>query len=145
MQNCFKGVFKMFASNITLRKLRCLYILLFLLLFMIEVLIAVYVHDDFIRPYIGDFLVVILLYCFVRIFTLRKIKFLSVFVFLFAVATEFLQLIDIMSILGLGGNAFFSVIIGSTFDIRDVACYFFGCLLLYVIDIKNAKKDDKTC
>ena len=34
------------------------YFVIFLLLLIIEVLIALYVHDDFIRPYIGDVLVI---------------------------------------------------------------------------------------
>ena len=38
------------------------------ILFVIEVLIALYVRDSIIRPYVGDFLVVIMLYCFVRAF-----------------------------------------------------------------------------
>ena len=44
------------------------YFLFALALFMIEVLIALFVHDSFIRPYLGDFLVVILIYCAVRTF-----------------------------------------------------------------------------
>ena len=39
------------------------YFLVAVALFITEVLIALYVRDDFIRPYVGDFLVVILVYC----------------------------------------------------------------------------------
>ena len=46
----------------------------FLILLMIEVVIAIYVHDDFIRPYIGDVLVVAVVYCFVRIFVPEGVK-----------------------------------------------------------------------
>jgi uncharacterized membrane protein len=35
------------------------YFLLAVLLFVIELLIALYLHDRFIRPHVGDFLVVI--------------------------------------------------------------------------------------
>jgi hypothetical protein len=35
-------------------------------LFLIEVGIAVFIQDRIIRPYIGDLLVVILIYCFIR-------------------------------------------------------------------------------
>ena len=37
-----------------------------LLLFLTEAVIALMVYDDFIRPYMGDALVVILIYCMVR-------------------------------------------------------------------------------
>jgi len=39
-----------------------------LLLFAAEVCIALFFHDRFIRPYFGDFLVVILIYCFLKSF-----------------------------------------------------------------------------
>ena len=44
------------------------YLTLAVFIFVIEVLIALYVHDNFIRPYVGDVLVVILMYCFVKSF-----------------------------------------------------------------------------
>ena len=40
-----------------------------LLLFGVETVIALYARDQIIRPYGGDFLVVILLYCILRCFT----------------------------------------------------------------------------
>ena len=49
-------------------KKRIFYIISFLVIFCIEVLIALYVCDNFVRPYIGDVLVVVLVYSFVRIF-----------------------------------------------------------------------------
>ena len=42
------------------------YFILSILLFIIEVLIALFAHDEFIRPYVGDLLVVVLLYCLVK-------------------------------------------------------------------------------
>ena len=41
-------------------KKRFFYIISFLVIFCIEVLIALYVRDCFIRPYVGDMLVVVL-------------------------------------------------------------------------------------
>jgi glucan phosphoethanolaminetransferase (alkaline phosphatase superfamily) len=52
------------------------YFLLAVLLFVIELLIALYLHDRFIRPHVGDCLVVIFLYCFFRAFF--KIPYLKV-------------------------------------------------------------------
>ena len=44
------------------------FFLLALLLFIVEVMIALFVHDNFVRPYVGDYLVVMLIYCAVRTF-----------------------------------------------------------------------------
>ena len=49
-------------------KKRIFYIISFLVIFCIEVFIALYVRDSFVRPYMGDALVVVLVYSFVRIF-----------------------------------------------------------------------------
>ena len=56
-----------------------------IIVFIIELIIALYVHDRIIRPYIGDMLVVVLVYCFVRVFVPRGMKRLPLYVFLFAV------------------------------------------------------------
>ena len=57
-------------------KKRLIYGVATLVIFLVEFLIARYVHDSFIRPYVGDVLVVILLYTFVRIFVPEKWPFL---------------------------------------------------------------------
>ena len=100
------------------------------ILLIIEVLIALFVHDAFIRPYVGDVLVVIVIYTFVRIFIPERCVFLPLFVFVFATLVEVLQLFNIVDLLGIGDNGFFRVLIGSVFDIKDVLCYAVGCLIL---------------
>ncbi len=44
------------------------YFVLAVLLFGIEILIAKFAHDQILRQYVGDLLVVILIYCFVKSF-----------------------------------------------------------------------------
>lgn len=78
---------------------RIFYIISFLMIFCIEVLIALYVRDSFVRPYMGDALVVVLVYSFVRIFIPTGIPRLPFYVFLFACFVEILQYFSI------GGNA----------------------------------------
>lgn len=109
---------------------RLVYLLATIIVLCIEVMIALFVHDNFIRPYIGDVLVVVVIYTFVRIFIPEKYRLLPMYVFLFAALVEVLQLFRIVEILGLSGNRFFSVLIGSTFDIKDIICYGIGCILL---------------
>ncbi|MDR3056994.1 MAG: DUF2809 domain-containing protein, partial [Prevotella sp.] len=54
-----------------------------LIIFLIEVLIALFVDDSFIRPYGGDILVVILIYYFLKSFIETKTIYLVVAVLLF--------------------------------------------------------------
>lgn len=115
-----------------MKKQRLIYALITIALLIIEVLIALFVHDSFIRPYVGDMLVVIVLYTFIRIFIPEKVKFLPSYILCFAVLVEVLQYFRIVEVLGLSDNRFFSVLIGSVFDIKDIICYAVGCLLIVV-------------
>lgn len=116
-------------------KKRLFYLLATVVLIAVEVLIALYVHDSFVRPYLGDVLVVIVLYTFVRIFLPDGCPFLPLWIFLFAACVEGLQAIHIADRLGLGKNRFFSVLIGGTFDIRDILCYAIGCAAVFITEI----------
>ena len=99
------------------------------MLFITELLIALFVRDAFIRPYVGDMLVVVLLYTCVRVILPERPRLLPLYVFLFAALVEGLQEINIVELLGLQNNRFFSILIGTTFDIKDIICYGAGCVL----------------
>lgn len=111
-------------------KKRMIYAIITIVLLIIEVLIAVFVHDNFIRPYVGDVLVVMVIYTFIRIFVPEKVKFLPSYILCFAVVVEILQYFRIVELLGLQDNRFFSVLIGSVFDVKDIICYAVGCILI---------------
>ena len=81
-------------------KKRIFYIISFLVIFCMEVLIALYVRDRFIRPYVGDMLVVVLVYSFVRIFLPTGIPRMPFYVFLFACLVEVLQYFRLVETLG---------------------------------------------
>ena len=110
------------------------YGLLFAALFLVEILIGKYIHDDFIRPYIGDMLVVILLYCLVRVVIPDKITHLPLYIFLFAAALEVMQYFNLVEILGLSHISLARIVIGTTFDIKDIICYAAGCLIVKIFD-----------
>lgn len=118
-------------------KKRLVYLLATIILLITEVLIALYVHDDFIRPYVGDALVVIVLYTFVRILIPEKGRLLPLFIFIFAVVVEILQGIHIVNILGVADNRFLRTLIGDSFDIKDILCYGVGCILLWLYESKR--------
>ncbi|GKU26376.1 DUF2809 domain-containing protein [Clostridium folliculivorans] len=111
-------------------KINIRYILSFIILFIIETLIALYVHDAIVRPYIGDILVVILLYTLVRGIITKRIKFLPVYLFLFASAVEVIQYFKFIDLLHLRSNRVASVILGTSFDIKDILCYLAGSIIL---------------
>ena len=123
-------------------KKRILYAVATLLLLLIEVIIALYVHDDFIRPYVGDILVVIVIYTFIRIIIPEKCKLIPLYIFIFATGVELLQLANIVEILGVADNKFLKILIGSVFDIKDIVCYAVGCVILCMYEWVRARRRD---
>ena len=118
-----------------INQLRIKYTIAFVLLLFVEVLIALYIHDDFVRPYVGDMLVVIVLYCFVRIFIPYRCSLLPLYLFIFATGIEILQYFRLVQVLGLENNTFLRILIGSVFDIKDIGCYGVGGFLLGIFEL----------
>lgn len=110
------------------RKKRKGYFTVFLGLFLIEILIARFVNDAFIRPYLGDFLVVILIYSFLMsISSISVLKGLAL-VLAFAFSIEFLQLVDIVHLLQQQPSRLLTIILGSSFSGWDLLAYSLGIL-----------------
>lgn len=110
------------------------FFLLTLVLFVIEVLIAVYVHDNFVRPYVGDFLVVMLLYCAVRTFINASPLKITVAVLLFAYLVELLQYFHLVDRLGLAGNTVARTVIGYGFEWLDLLAYTLGVITILLLE-----------
>jgi hypothetical protein len=130
------------VTKFSKRKARLLYLLSFLLLLGVEILIALFVQDDFIRPYIGDMLAVIVLYSLIRIFVPNGVRLLPLYIFVFAAFVELMQLFDFVRIFGMENNRFMRILIGSVFDIKDMICYGVSCVLLglYEWKVKSIEK-----
>lgn len=124
-------------------KKRAAYGIITLFLLMIEVLIALFVHDDFIRPYVGDMLVVVVIYTFIRIWVPEKCWLLPMYVFILATGIEILQYFEIVKILGWEDNTFLRVLLGSVFDVKDIVCYAVGCIALGGYEIWLASRQRK--
>lgn len=112
------------------------YFFITLFLFVVEVLIAIYVHDDFIRPYGGDFLVVILIYTFVKTFLNISVLSACIGVLLFSYFTETLQYFKIVELLGLSHSNLAKIIIGTSFAWEDMIAYTLGILMVYLVEKK---------
>lgn len=114
-------------KKITLKN--CIY---FFLIFFIEIYIGIFVKDKIIRPYIGDILVIPLVYSFINIFFKNNFKKSILGVVVFAIFIEILQFYNIVKVLGIN-NKILKIIIGSTFDFKDIICYILGGVISYWI------------
>jgi hypothetical protein len=110
------------------------YFILALIIFFIEILIALFVHDRIIRPYAGDFLVVILIYCFVRSFIDTSVIRLAISVLIFSYVVETLQYFNILSRLGLQDSKLAKTIMGSSFEWADLVAYTVGIVLVLYVE-----------
>ncbi|MEZ4955241.1 MAG: DUF2809 domain-containing protein [Saprospiraceae bacterium] len=110
------------------------YFLATLLLFLIEVGIALFVKDRFIRPYFGDFLVVILLYCFLKSFWNETPLKAGVYVLVFAFAIEIGQYFQLVKLIGLNHSELARTVIGTGFDWGDLVAYTLGILLVLILE-----------
>ena len=121
------------------------YLLLALLLFLIEVIIAVYVHDSIIRPYGGDFLVVIFIYCFIKSFIDLPVWTTAIAVLLFSYTIEILQYFNLVKMLGLQDSRLARIVLGTSFAWTDLIAYTLGIILVVWIEkIIAAKQHVKT-
>lgn len=117
-----------------MKKLRIVYTVIFCTILFTEIFIALFVHDSFVRPYIGDVLVTTLICCFCRIIIPNGVRALPIYVFAFATVVEVAQYFDIVKLFGMEENKFISVIIGRTFSFGDLICYAAGCAVFFVVD-----------
>lgn len=113
------------------------YFFLTILLLVVEVLIALFVRDRFIRPYGGDFLVVILIYCFLRTFINQSPLRIAIITLVFSFLVEFGQYFKMVEVLGLKGNRFAEIVIGTGYSNYDLLAYTLGVITVYFCDSYN--------
>ncbi|MDI1305048.1 MAG: DUF2809 domain-containing protein [bacterium] len=117
------------------------YFSLAILFFCIEVLIALFVNDSFIRPYLGDVLVVILIYCFLKSFLQLPVLTVAIFVLIFSFTIEFLQFINIVEKLHLERSKIARTVIGTSFSWIDLLTYIVGIAIVLVVEKYWFKKE----
>lgn len=109
------------------------YFIAFIILFLIEVAIAIFFKEGFIRHTFGDFLVVILLYCFFKSFLNGSTLPIAIATLCIAYIIEFLQLTDFLKHLGLEHSKWASLVFGNSFSIQDLVAYTLGiAVTLYI-------------
>ena len=121
------------------------YFILTAALFITEVLIALFVRDAFVRPYVGDYLVVMLIYCSIRTFLNASAGKVALFVLLFSYSIETLQYFRIVDRLGLQNNTVAKTVIGFGFDLMDLVAYTLGILTILILERSNVCQNKKGC
>lgn len=110
------------------------YLILAVLLFLIEVAIATFFKSGFIRHTFGDFLVVILLYCFFKGFVAGKSIWMALITLCIAFAIEFLQLTDFLQHLGIKQYRWANLIFGNSFSVQDLVAYILGIAVVIILE-----------
>ncbi len=113
---------------------RPVYALATLIVLVVEVLIALYMHDAVIRPYGGDVLAVILVYLGLRAVTPMGVRSAALLALSIAFAIEFGQLFHVLDRVGLGHNRLLRIVLGGVFDVKDLACYVAGAAIAWGLD-----------
>lgn len=108
------------------------YFIVFLLFFLTEAAIAAFIHDAVIRPFFGDFLAVIAVYCFLKSF-LNIHDIILIWSSLgFAYFLELLQYCNFLKFAGLEKYKIIAIVLGSSFDWRDILAYTLGILAVFL-------------
>ena len=117
------------------------YFLATIFIFLVEVVIATVLnHQFFIRAYLGDVIVVMLLYTFAKSFFIIDNTKLILGIFAFSCLIEFAQFFNIAEKLGFKPGSLMYIVIGNSFSWIDILCYGAGCLMLYIfVKMKSAK------
>lgn len=110
----------------------------FAALLIIEIIIGAFC-GGFIRVYVGDMLVIPLIYCFVRIFYTGNNKFLPLAAGGLGILAEVIQYFDFCGIFGIDKVSLLGIMLGSTADIKDILCYLAGVALIYASEFVCGK------
>jgi hypothetical protein len=116
------------------------YLLAALILFAIEVCIALFVHDAFIRPYVGDVLAVALVYTVLRGVTPLRLWPAIAATLVIALAIELAQLANLLDALGLRSNRVAATVLGGSFDWLDLLAYAAGALAVIAIELARLRR-----
>ena len=110
------------------------YAALALAVFLIEVGIALWVRDAFIRPYGGDMLAVVLVYLALRAVTNLRAVPAAVIAWGVGILVELGQAVQIVVRLGLSDNDVARIVLGTGFSWLDMFCYAAGALLVLLME-----------
>ena len=130
------------------RKMAMCYGIAALLLFLIEFVIGRWLNDwHFVRSYLGDVLVIPLIYCIIRIFTNKLPRTMPLIVLGIGVVTEITQYFKLYAILGFEKGSLPAILLGTSFSWWDLVSYAAGTVLIYLAEwllFRQMGKQDET-
>jgi hypothetical protein len=113
------------------------HLLIALCIFILEILIATtFVKIGFVRSYVGDYLVVMLIYHLIQSIRPFSPWPLAMGVLFFSCAVETAQFFHIVDVLGLQRGSLLRMLIGTHFSWMDLFMYGLGCMTSYLIDTR---------
>lgn len=112
--------------------MRIYYLIVALIIFFIELLVIK--TEGFIRYTVGDFLVVIMIYCLLRSIKKISARAAAISVFILSFVIEFVQLTQISKSELFKEYEFLQLVLGTSFSIEDLIAYSLGIALAYFID-----------
>lgn len=115
------------------------YFTIFTLLLVTEIAIAVFHFHNWIRYYLGDVLVIPLLYCLVRMVSKLSVKAATIIVLCIAFISEILQYLQIDKFLKIK-NEIILILIGTSFSYIDLIAYALGIIPIYFIEKFRTQK-----
>lgn len=116
------------------------YAVLAVVVLAIEVLIARHAHDAIVRPLVGDALAVVLVYAALRAVTRLGVRAAALLALGVAFAVEAAQGLRLLERLGIPPRGVLGVVVGSTFDPRDLLAYAAGALGVLVVEVVLARR-----
>lgn len=115
------------------------YFLIFISLFIVEILIALFIKDNFIRPYFGDYLVIFLVYYFLLSFINADKNKIALGVLVFAFSVEIIQYFQVLQYFKLEKNRILRIVAGNTFSFEDLVIYTLAFLTIIFFNRNNTK------
>ena len=119
---------------------RAIYFLIFLFLLGLEIAIATYLKTGFIRAYLGDLLVVILLYCLLMSTLKPSVKRGLILTLAIAFAIELLQLINLTRFFPQEYKQLATLVLGSHFSWLDLLMYVLGIVCAGITELVLQKR-----
>ena len=119
---------------------RAIYLLIFLFLLGVEIAIATYLKTGFIRAYLGDLLVVILLYCLLMSTLKPSVKTGLILTLAIAFAIELLQLVNLTKFFPQEYKQLATLVLGSHFSWLDLLMYVLGIVVAGITELVLHKR-----
>ena len=109
------------------------YFCLALIIFLIEIAIAKYM-SGWVRSYLGDVLVIVLLYSAIMSVAALNKKAVVLFTLIIAFIIEFGQYFKLVDQLGFAPDSLAYIVLGNTFSVEDLGCYVVGAILILLFE-----------